>query len=360
MARGLVALHSTDPASVFLSIYARARHLIPAAIEASLYDDRVLLRMLGMRRTMFVVPIEAAPIIQAGCTNAIAVQQRRRYTQLVEAAGVGDGAWLAELEAAAAAALALRGEATGAELSADVPQLRTPLVMAEGKTYGAIQNVTTWVLALPAADGRIIRGRPRGSWTSSQYRWSPAESWLPAGMPELPVAAARTELVRAWLAAYGPGTVADLRWWTGWTAGAVKQALTALRPEEVALDSGATGFVLPEDTEPAADPEPWIALLPALDPTAMGWSERSWYVGSHAPTLFDRSGNIGPTVWCNGRIVGGWAQRATGEVVYRLLEDLGRDAAAEVARAAAGLADWIGGVRVTPRFRTPLERELSA
>ena len=140
--------------------------------------------------------------------------------------------------------------------------------------------------------------------------------------------------------------------------GEVKRALKGLDVAEVEIDGG-TGLLLAGDVEPVtADGEPWIALLPALDPTAMGWAGREWYLGDHASALFDRSGNIGPTVWCDGRIVGGWAQRATGEIAYRLLEDVGADAAAAVAIEAGRLAEWIGDVRVTPRFRTPLEKEL--
>ncbi len=93
----------------------------------------------------------------------------------------------------------------------------------------------------------------------------------------------------------------------------------------------------------------------------MGWKARDWYLDpGHVPRLFDRSGNIGPTVWWNGRIIGGWAQRADGEIVWRLLtDDGGREAASAVADEAARLAAWVGEVRVTPRFRTPLERELT-
>jgi len=47
-------------------------------------------------------------------------------------------------------------------------------------------------------------------------------------------------------------------------------------------------------------------------------------------------------------------------VVFRLLEDIGADGLAAVAAAAASLQAWLGTARVTPRFRTPLERELSA
>jgi hypothetical protein len=100
-------------------------------------------------------------------------------------------------------------------------------------------------------------------------------------------------------------------------------------------------------------------LLPALDPTVMGWSERAWYLGDHRAALFDRSGNAGPTVWCDGRVVGGWAQRRDGEIVFRLLEDVGADAAESVENGAARLQVWLGSARFTPRFRTPLERELA-
>ena len=128
---------------------------------------------------------------------------------------------------------------------------------------------------------------------------------------------------------------------------------------EVDLD-GATGLVLADDEDPEPATDPWVALLPALDPTAMGWKERSWYVGDHTAASFDRNGNIGPTVWCDGRIVGGWAQRKDGEVVFRLLEDIGTEAATAVAREAARLQAWLGPARVTPRFPTPLQKELAA
>ena len=119
--------------------------------------------------------------------------------------------------------------------------------------------------------------------------------------------------------------------------------------------------MLADDVEPTPAPAPWIAFLPALDPTTMGWQQRAWYLGDHGKALFDTNGNAGPTVWCDGRIIGGWAQRKdTGEVVFRLLEDAGADVAAAVEAEAARLTGWLGTVRVTPRFPTPLQRQLSA
>jgi len=356
VARGVVALHSTDPASVFLSVYARTPPVPVEAIEAALYDERSLIRMLGMRRTVFVVPVEVAPVIHASSTRDVAARLRRTYEKYLSEAGVGDGTWLKEVEEATAQALGRLGEATGSEIAAMVPALRTRILMNEEKAYGGWQNITTWVLTLLAAEGRIMRGRPRGSWTSSQYRWSPVEAWLPGGLEDLPVERARADLARRWLARYGPATVADLRWWTGWTGAQVKQALTAVGPVEVDLD-GVAAIALADDLEPVRC-EPWIALLPALDPTPMGWTARAWYLGEHGPELFDRAGNVGPTIWSDGRIVGGWVQRGDGEIAYRLLEDVGTDKVREVQAAIERLAAWVGPTRVTPRFRTPLEREL--
>jgi Winged helix DNA-binding domain len=126
----------------------------------------------------------------------------------------------------------------------------------------------------------------------------------------------------------------------------------------VALEEG-TGWLLADDLEEVASPGPWVALLPALDPTAMGWTARDWYLGPHRVALFDRSGNIGPTVWAEGRIVGGWAQRGDGEILTRLLEDVGTAASAAIGAEAAALAAWLGDVRFKPRFGTPLERQLA-
>jgi hypothetical protein len=360
---GLVGLHSSDPASVFLS--ARARLKKPgrtvADLEAALYVDRTLVRTLCMRRTMFVVPLHLVAVVQAAVTDALVPGERRRTAQMIEDAGIApDGAaWLAQLETATLAELATRREATGAELGRAVPGLGAQMPVGEGRTWAGTIGLSTRVLFSLSTDQRVVRGRPKGSWTSSQYRWAPMEAWLPDGVPRLPAPAARAELTRCYLDRFGPATTADLKWWTGWTVAHTKEALQAVGAVEVALAEG-TGWVLPDDAGPVRAPGRWVALLPSLDPTTMGWQERRWYLGDHGPELFDRNGNAGPTVWVDGRIVGGWAQRRTGEVVHRLLEDTGAETASAVAEAAAELEAWLGPVRITPRFPTPLQKLLSA
>ncbi len=360
LAEQLVGLHSSDPATVYLAARARIAGFEVEDLEEALYDHRSLVRVLGMRRTMFVVPPDLAAVIEAACTVTYARPERRRLIRLLEEQGVAaDGAaWLRRVERKTLRALGEAGEATANELRRMVPELTQRLAFGEGRSWGGTMGVSTRVLYLLATEARVVRARPRGSWLSSQYRWTATDRWLEGGIPRLPAAVARSDLARRWLRAFGPGTFRDLQWWTGWTARATRAALKAVEVVEVDLD-GAVGYLLPDDLSPTDLVEPTAALLPALDPTVMGWKDRDWYLGGHGPALFDRNGNAGPTVWWQGRIVGGWGQRPDGSVATHLLEEVGAEASSLIGAEAARLTEWLGAVRVTPRFRTPLEEEIS-
>jgi hypothetical protein len=359
VARSLVCLHATDAVSVFLSIHARSDGLAPADVERALYDERSLVRMLAMRRTLWAVPRELVPVVFAAATKAVAATQRKRLEGFIRDSGVSTrpNAWLTRASNAAFAAVAARGEAMTREVVADVPLLATKLRFGAGR-WVTEQSAGARVLPQLAMEGRLVRGRPRGSWISPQFRWVTTEDWLGGPIEELDVAAAQAELLRRWLAAFAPATDTDIRWWTGWTARETRAALAAVPHVEVDLD-GATGYVLVDDLEPTPPAEPTAALLPTLDPTTMGWKERDWYLGEHAGILFDTNGNAGPTVWWDGRVVGGWSQRRSGEIVYRLLEDVGAAAVAAVETEAARIDAWLGDVRFSPGFLPPFQRALA-
>jgi len=345
-----------------MELRARVRDLTHADVERALYDDRSLVKVLGMRRTMFVVSPAFAGVIHAATAADIAVRERRRTYQMLEGAGITDAParWAAGVERETLKVLDELGEATAADLTKRVPGLREQIPVGEGKKWAGVVGVSTRMLFLLAAEGRIIRGRPKGTWLSSMYRWVPMDRWIEGGLEPWPAERAQAKLVGRWLGAFGPGTTRDIQWWTGWTVARTKAALTALGALEVGLEDGATGWVLPDDLESTPEPEPWVALLPALDSTIMAWKDREWYLDGLYGDLFDNAGNAGPTAWVDGRVVGLWAQRANLEVGYRLLRDVGREATHALDAEAARLTAWLGTDRVFPRFPNPMFRELAA
>ncbi|HZD18390.1 MAG TPA: winged helix DNA-binding domain-containing protein [Actinomycetota bacterium] len=361
-AQGMVGLHSSDPSTVYLSARARVGRFDPADLEDTLYEHRSLVRMLGMRRTLFVVPRDVAASMQAACTTALAPAERARLVRMLEGQGIArkgrGGRWLDRVADRTFDALAARGEATARELTKDVPELGEKIAFGEGKSWAGTMGVSTRVLFLLATEGRVVRARPVGRWTSAQYRWAPTERWLGGPLPRPSRAAAAADLLARYLRTFGPASTTDVRWWTGWTAGLASSTLRALGAVEVELDEG-VGYVLPDDLEPPRRIGSWIALLPGLDPTVMGWKERSWFLGEHADALFDRNGNAGPTVWANGRVVGGWTQHRGGDVLVELLEEVDTRTRRAIDAERERLRDWLGEVRIVSRFRTPLEKALA-
>lgn len=360
-AESMVCLHATDPATVYLSAWARVDGTAVADMERALYIDRSLVKHLAMRRTLFVFPRATLSFAQAGASNRVAATEWRRLIRHVEQAGLRKNGerWLKKASEQVLAALSDGREATSSELRDEIPLLEGAIAFGEGKSWSGRLPVGPRVLTTLSAAGRIVRASNDGGWTTSRPRWASTASWLGEEIAPLTEAEGVAGLVERWLRTFGPGTVADIKWWLGSTVAATRRALTQLDAVEVDLD-GQTGYVLPDDLEPAPTVEPWAALLPPLDPTTMGWFEREWYLGPHKTQLFDTNGNAGPTAWWDGRIVGGWRQHETGEVHLQLLEDVGSDGRRALEHEATRLTEWLSGVRVVARFPSPLSKTLAA
>jgi Winged helix DNA-binding domain len=353
----LVGLHSTDPATPYLSLWARLPGFTVADLDAELYKRRTLVKHLAMRRTLWMVRAEDLRLIQSAASDRVADNERRRLVADAQKGGItADGdKWLDTACAAVVGYLTKHGPANAKELRAALPELAGRYDYAPGKSWGGETPLAPRVLTVLSVRGDIVRGPNDGAWTVSRPRWVPMADWLGTAVDAEAPEVARTELVRRWLSTFGPATVADIKWWFGNTLTWARHALRDIGAVEVDLD-GVPGFALPDDLEVEQDVEPWCALLPGLDVTTMGWYDRDWYVGGHRSQVFDTNGNGGTTAWWNGRIVGGWGQDTDGRVELRLIEDLGRDAQKALTRRAAELTEWLAGVRVSPRFPSPLSK----
>jgi hypothetical protein len=353
----LVGLHSTDPATPYLSLWARLPGFVVGDLECELYEQRTLVKHLAMRRTLWTVRAADLSLIQAAASDRVADNERRRLVaDAVKTGLTSDGeVWLDTACDAVLRHLADHGPCSAKELRAALPELAGSYDPAPGKSWGGEIPLAPRVLTVLAVRGDLVRGPNEGAWTVSRPRWTLMDDWLGVGVRTVDRGQASAELVRRWLRAFGPATLTDVKWWFGNTLTWARNALRDIDAVQVDLD-GETGYALPDDLDAEPDVEPWCALLPGLDVTTMGWYDRQWYVGEHRGQVFDRNGNAGTSAWWNGRIVGGWALDDDGRVDLRLLEDVGRDAKRALARRADELADWLNGMRISPRFPSPLSK----
>jgi hypothetical protein len=355
VARSLTAVHGTDPGSTVLGILARTRDAQVAGIERALYDDRTIVRLLGMRRTVFAVDWKLAPAVWSSSANIVRDQLRLLDRMLVASGIEAPEQWIREAELRLIEFLETNPGSTSTEIAAADPHLghRVPV----GGPVGATQSVTSRLLTQMSADGRVVRAKPRGGWTSTQFTWATAASWR-ADWPERPdIDSADASIARSWLFGHGPALLEDFAWWTGWPKGRSRKALDRAGAIEVEISDG-TGFVLESDLEFVSAPAPWIALLPGLDSSTMGWKSRQFYLGEYSERLFDNVGNGGPTVWVDGRVVGGWTQLDDGAVRYQLFEDVGGERRSELDLEAARLTNMLGDIRLKPRARRWTQSEL--
>jgi hypothetical protein len=359
--RAMTVLHATEPATVHLGLRARVGGLGLADVEDALYGSRTIVKQTAMRQTLFAFPLDLLPAAWGSASARVARSLRARLAKDLVASGVTtDGeAWLATVGDAVVEALQTR-VVSGSELRELVPEADVKVERGAGK-WAAATPVAPQLLWLLNGQGRVVRAGNAGHWRLSKPRWTATSTWLGTVPEPLPEREGYAELVRRWLHTFGPGTEADVRWWLGGTLGAVRAALLDVEAVPVSIDgTDAVGWLLPEDVDPVPRPAEWVALLPTLDPTVMGWHGRGFYLGSHRAMTFDSVGNAGTTAWWDGRIVGTWVQDEGGVVRVHLLGEVPARVLTALEEEAARLTEWLDGVIVNGVYASAAMQEARA
>ncbi|GAA3653918.1 winged helix DNA-binding domain-containing protein [Nocardioides ginsengisoli] len=192
----LVGLQAQESLSPYLSLAARLADVDPVAVSAAI-EDRSLVRILSLRDTVHLhlpadavtLPVWAAPVREREMKVSQTIGSAREVDRAAFSSAVH-------------------------ELLADgpLPQRRLGAALAErfpaytATQLGQVARVAEVLAQLP----------PRGCWkptTSTAVVYDLATRWtgLPLATPDVPA------LVRRYLAAFGPGTAADVTAWSGIT-----------------------------------------------------------------------------------------------------------------------------------------------
>ncbi len=152
------------------------------------------------------------------------------------------------------------------------------------------------------------------------------EQWLGGPPPPMGPEAARSELVRRFLHAYGPATEAAFAEWTNRSRGDASQAFALVTEELAAVDAGAGGTarLLSRDVDAVRHPPvpTGVRLLPPLDPF-LQQRDRATLVTD--PALRGKVWRpVGPpgAIVADGRLVATWRARKTGRRLEIAVEEL--------------------------------------
>jgi hypothetical protein len=355
--RAMTVLHATEPATPYLSLFARIDSFSRADLDNALFESKSLVKQLAMRRTLFVFPRDLLSAAVSSPSARVAGQEYGRLVKDLERSRVTDdgASWLAAAREAVLRRLAGGAELSATELREGLAELAGQVSWYEHKSYGAVLHVAPRVLTWLSATGELVRGRNAGHWRISRPLWARMDDWLGAPVSRCEASKGYAELVGRYLRTFGPVTERDLVWWFGATKGAVRQALLDLKAVQVRLERAQTGWVVPDDVDPEPPVEPWAALLPALDSTTMGWKDRDFYIDpDFAPAVFDWAGNVGTTAWWDGQIVGAYLQDDAGKIELIVPRDPGPAGRAALQAEAGRLGDWLDGEKVPALYKSPL------
>ncbi len=308
MSRDLAAIHwvrqgfdrsEDDPVSVvdaaggiygmaptcYLSLVARLGRFERADLDRALYETRELVRVRAMRASLYMVPRQILPVVVAA-TRDLAV--RGFVATLRGVLGPAEvDRWASRIE----------DVLDGGDLAAaDIRRALAP--------RGAVADHLKYLIALMAAEGRIVRARVQGSWRSNRFTYSRWEDWLGEPLRAIDGEQARVRLARWYLDGYGPATVDDFRWWSGLTAAAARAAMRSADPDDVPTAQGPMLAV----GEPRRDPPAaGVRLLPVWDTALIGHVDRARVVAQdrHAH-VYDRHGNATSVVLVDGAAAGLW------------------------------------------------------
>jgi Winged helix DNA-binding domain len=152
--------------------------------------------------------------------------------------------------------------------------------------------------------GRIVHSPESAFWKAPQRMRFVALDGI-----ELPeVVPSRVELVRRYLAAFGPATRADLRQWSGMRAADLEPALSALEPLRRFHDEqGRELLDLPRAPLPSGDTPAPVRFLPRFDNLLLSHADRRRVMRDEDRKLVIGGGMVEQTFLVDGFVAGTWS-----------------------------------------------------
>jgi len=347
VARDISGLHAQVLSSAELSLWARCEGLERHAVRDALWESRTLIKTWAMRGTLHLLPARDwslwrsafksyANFVRDSWLGYFGVTRTEMDRLISSVCEVLSDRPMSRKEVADAVSQSLDNPKLGGKLMQSWGLLLKPAAYLGGLCFGPSrgQSVTfvspsAWVeRSAAAAKGR---SKKQGAWAGDDDE-------------------AMREIVRRFLAAYGPATRDDLRRWWGSAAAVTKKRIKAIEDELTPVNrSGAQSWMLRSDVGDArqASPTGAVRLLTAFDPYVIAASPHCTEImsGGTRSQIFRNQGWLSPVLLVDGRMDGIWKHQLKGKRLVVEIAPFKRVAAATRRAAnaeAERLAEFLG------------------
>lgn len=266
---GSVGVHATAP-TCYLSVLARLPELAIADFDDAI-SAATLIRARAMRQSFYAFPPDLLRVAVAATRS-----QSRRGNPLPADMDASYETWATRVEAVLA--------------DGPLPESRLRKLVDPEKE---IRESFAGLLGRMTADCRIVRTAAAGSWRSDGHAYARWADWVPGSNPiDLDREDSMRQLVQRYVAGYGPVTIEDVRWWTGWSR---EETLAAVDGIDLTANGSAASML------------DGLRLLPVWDPLISAYLNHDrLFDPVFSSLVYDRYGNSTSVVFDRGAVVGQW------------------------------------------------------
>jgi uncharacterized protein YcaQ len=307
--RDLCGVQAQVMSAAYLQLWARNHAIRRGEIEAALWKDRTLIKTSLMRQTLHFIPSDEFAVY----ISALRACRRAGALGVMKRCGIG----AEEAEAITQATL---------QVLAKGPCGRTEIVAAlrpKASKAARFWIENSWGLVrIPVADGLVCYGGGE----NNEVKFIRVDHWLPKLKFKLmPSGEAQSALLRKYLRAYGPATLADFSHWAGIPMAEVKLLGSQVDSEIVELSGGKLPLLLMREDvtemEKASGKPGSIRLLPNFDVYLLAHREKDHLLSAaHYKRVYRNQGWISPVVLIDGAIAAVWSYKLAGKKIAVTIE----------------------------------------
>jgi Winged helix DNA-binding domain len=304
----LGGMQAQEPGPPYIGLWSRLEGFEAPELETAI-EERKVVRATAMRGTVHLLPARDYTRLQSAIADALEGDMARYLAGRLEgvdiAALVDDGRGLFANEDSMSAA-DLRDALAKLHPEADV------------RAITAVVRRSLPLVRVP--DGGRWGFTPKAPFTD-------AERWIGKPLRKRPD---RAELVRRYLAAFGPASVRDAEAWLG--GGELAPVFEKLGAELARFEDerGRELYDLKDAPRPPADTPAPVRLLPEFDSLMLAHADRTRVISdAHRESLTTKNLRVRATVLVDGRVAAYWKLEKSRGTATVVIEPLGRLRAAD-------------------------------